>query len=62
MENDAKSITNEVTISPHVHIDETSYSLDGDLVWILALMHKNTVAMIMNKSRGVYVMDSYMDK
>ena len=26
------------------------------------LMHKNMIAMIMNKSRGAYVMDSYMDK
>ena len=34
MKNDVKSITNEVTRSSHVNIDETSYSLDGDLVWI----------------------------
>ncbi|MDI1495640.1 MAG: Transposase [Cenarchaeum symbiont of Oopsacas minuta] len=62
MEKDAKTITNTVVQSPFVNIDETSYTRDGQLVWAWCITYKKNIAIIMNKSRGAYVMDAYMDK
>ncbi|MDI1495642.1 MAG: Transposase [Cenarchaeum symbiont of Oopsacas minuta] len=57
MEKDAKTITNTVVQSPFVNIDETSYTRDGQLVWAWCITYKKNIAIIMNKSRGVYVME-----
>ncbi|MDI1496313.1 MAG: Transposase [Cenarchaeum symbiont of Oopsacas minuta] len=62
MEKDAKTITNTVVRSSFVNIDETSYTRDGLLVWAWCITHEKNIAIIMNKSRGAYVMDAYMDK
>ena len=48
--------------SPFVNIDETSYILNGLMVWAWTIAYGKNIAIILNKSRGAYVMDAYMDK
>ena len=45
-----------------VNIDEISYILNGLMVWAWTIAYGKNIAIILNKSRGAYVMDAYMDK
>ena len=62
METEPKTITNTVVQSPFVNIDKTSYILNGLMVWAWTIASEKNIAIIMNKSRGAYVMDTYVGK
>ena len=59
METEAKTITNTVVQSPFANIDKTSYILNGLMVWAWIITYEKNIVIIMNKSRGAYVMDAY---
>lgn len=61
MEPEANGIIGEIMGSGRVNIDETSYWSDGSQIWAWAMVSGEMVGIVLDKSRGVHVMDLYMD-
>lgn len=61
MEPEANWIIGEIRESGRVNIDETTHWSDGSQIWAWAMVSGEMVGIVLDKSRGVHVMDLYMD-
>ena len=57
----AKSIMKKIKKAPHVHVDETSISNDGNLSWIWAFVYAKLRGRQTSQSRGGTVLDTHLD-
>ena len=62
LQSESNLIIEQIINSPHVYIDETSYNSNGKIIPMWVIVHGNKTAIIMNKSRGAPVLDTYFDK
>ena len=61
LESCTQEIISQIQNSDQAHVDETTYTYNGRLTWVWGLVSGKHIAMIMNPSRGAFVLDRYLD-
>ena len=62
LESSTQEIISQIQNSDQAHVDETTYTYNGRLTWVWGLVSGKHIAMIMNPSRGAFVLDRYLDR